>query len=194
MYSVLKWIYMLNFFFWIVQVQMHYHSVYGSENFSALWCRTTRIEYAFGSIICLVSELHFFSCHVVFLYLCSRMFNKYDQVIWCFLLPVFPLPVYYHIRYSWCFFPHWCAVNWIAIINWFLSQKIFYYRWTQIPTFSLYTQWYSSQVNIYVKLFFWNCANLYICSVITFHKHDHFFGNCAKLLGFNWQVPFADIW
>ena len=39
-------------------------SVYGSENFSALRCRTTRIEYAFGSIR-FVNAIAFFLYHVI---------------------------------------------------------------------------------------------------------------------------------
>jgi hypothetical protein len=39
-------------------------SVYGSENFSALRCRTTRIEYACGSI-CFINTIAFFLlCHL----------------------------------------------------------------------------------------------------------------------------------
>jgi hypothetical protein len=87
MYSVLKWIYMLNFFFELCKSVLYskcitiQYMVLKTSVLCDAECRTTRIEYAFGSIICLVSELHFFSCHVVFLYLCSRMFKKYDQVI-----------------------------------------------------------------------------------------------------------------
>lgn len=78
-------------------------SVYGSENFSALRCRTTRIEYAFGST-CFFHAIMFFY-HVISLKNYFQLFKVHSTwTTWCW----FPSFWDWVLEMAWICGVWWC--------------------------------------------------------------------------------------